>query len=239
MSKQTSVERICAGMRLALGCLGALFLSGCDRIAFDPSPARLQGEWTVNQGSDCEVPRGVPVLAKVQVRNTYRWRVQLPADAVPALGGLEEAVWKALRALPPSLASGAEAEAWWLLEGDLPAGRYEVRFAPEVPISAVGGVVVIRDEPVPEPLRLAQRAAVAKLSGTAADLATELQNEAEKEMLPTTRLVLSELLGEAGDEPAAALQLERFAEEIYGAEGLPSWLQLRMKACVKARPDSP
>ena len=95
---------------------------------------------------------------------------------------------------------------------------------------------MIRDEPVPAPLLLEQRAMVAKLSGTAGELAAELLRQSEAEMLPSTRLVIADLLHEAGQTGAAAVQLEAFAERIYGAEALPNWLQSRMKS-VSPSPD--
>lgn len=239
-TKQNWPGRCDAVARLVLGCAGVLLVAGCDRIAVEPGAGRLQGEWTVNQMPECEIPRGVPVLAKLRVRNVDRWRVKLPENVAPDWGGGDgEVTWRVLRPLPGSVAPGAEVEAWWLLEGDVAAGRYEVGFGPEIPIPAVAGVVSIRDEAVPGPLLLEQRAAVAKLSGTAADLAAELQKEPDDGRLPTTRLALAGLLREAGDEEGAARELERFAEEIYGAEGLPNWLQRRMKDSAKSEPASP
>jgi hypothetical protein len=76
---------------------------------------------------------------------------------------------------------------------------------------------------------LERRAEVARLTGTSADLAEELLLLPPSELLPTTRLVLADLFREAGDAKRASEQLERFAEEIYGTEGLPSWLQMKMQ----------
>jgi len=100
----------------------ALSLSGCDQVAFDPIHGRLRGDWTVNEQAECEVPRGVPVIAKVQVRNVYRWRVRMPKNAVPWIEGAGAVVRKPLRPLPSSLAAGAVAEAWWLMDGEVPVG---------------------------------------------------------------------------------------------------------------------
>jgi len=107
-------------------------------------------------------------------------------------------------------------------------GSHEVKFQPDVSIPGAPGVVKVSDEPIPAPLLIEQRAAVARLSGTSKELAAELLETPEGELLPTTRLVLADLLREAGDPEPAAAQLERFAEEIYGVEGLPNWLQLKM-----------
>jgi len=213
-----------------LATIVVLSLAGCDQVAFDPIHGRLRGDWTVNEQAECEVPRGVPVIAKVQVRNVYRWRVRMPKNAIPWIEGAEAVVWKPLRPLPSSLAAGAVSEAWWLMEGEVPVGRHEIAFQPDASIPGIHGLVTVSDAPVPGPLLIEQRAAVARLSGTSKDLAAELLETPDGEFLPTTRLVLADLLREADDPDQAAVQLERFAEEIYGVEGLPNWLQLRMQS---------
>lgn len=212
--------------------------AGCDWLAVSPVPGRLRAVWTVNQLPECEVPKGVPVLVKVQVRNLSRWRVRVPEVAGPGVAGTEVA-WKLLRSLPSTMDAGAVAEAWWLMEGQLPAGRYEVGFSGAVPIVGSGGIVVIRDEPVPAPLLLERRAAVAKLSGTAQDLADELLRLPEAGRLPTTRLVLADLLREAGKPEEAARQLETLAEQVYGTEALPGWLQSKMRSVAPPEPRQP
>jgi hypothetical protein len=225
------------------GGWGALVLAmagaGCDRLAFDPVRGRLEAVWTVNQQAACEVPQGVPVLVKVEVRNRYRFRVRVPAGAVPGVEGAPEVSWKVLRSLPASLGPGAVAEAWWLLQGQPSAGSYEIGFPDAVPITGAAGELVIRDGPVPAPMLLEQRAMVAKLSGTALELAEELRRQPEAAILPTTRLVIADLLREAGKREEASQQLESLAERVYGAEALPGWLQSKMRAVAPTEPRQP
>ncbi len=211
------------------GGMALMSLCGCDQVAFEPIYGRLRCTWSLNDRLECEVPAGVPVVAKVQVRNIYRWRVRVPLGAGPMVTSGAGVTWKPLRSLPATLGAGEEAEASWLMEGTLSPGKYEVAFAPESAISGALAAFSVSAEPVSKPMILERRAEVARLTGTSADLAEELLLLPPTELLPTTRLVLADLFREAGDPKRASEQLEQFAEEIYGTEGLPSWLQVKMQ----------
>jgi hypothetical protein len=207
----------------------SLAMQGCDKIALEPIHGRLRSAWTLNDQTSCEVPSGGPVLAKVRIRNVYRWRVRMPGDVAPQVAGAEGIRWKVLRPLPVTLAAGDEIEGSWLMEGTLRPGRYQIDFPSDALISGSAAELEVGSEAVSQALLLEMRATVAKLSGTSLDLAEELLRKPSAELLPTTRLVIADLYRSVGDSQRAEEQMERFAEEIYGTEELPNWVRMNMQ----------
>jgi hypothetical protein len=222
--------------RLALASIGLLWLgatSGCGRFALEPGPGKLQIQWTVNGERRVEVARGVPVLVQVEVHNLSRLPVRVPPDLAPWSEGLAGSVgWAPVQALPVSLPPGRAAEGWWVREDELPAGIHEVGMPPGSPYSALTAILEVSADVAGPVERLRGRATVARLTGTQEALAREVvqQQETEgNEWLPTTRLTVAELFTEAGFPEEALAQYEKLAEEVYGVETLPSWLQSRMR----------
>jgi len=211
-----------AGLAIVLGG------SGCGRLALEPGPGTLRAEWRVNGEASGQVRRGVPVIVQLRVRNVARLPVRLPADLAPRIAGTAEGT--PLGELPAVLRPGGSAEGWWVWPDGWAAGVHEVGFASDAVLAAPVAVMEVSAEPAGPAERIAGRAMVARLTGTEGELAQALVREQEgRDWLPTTRLEVAALFAEAGEPDAALGQYEALAEEVYGVETLPSWLQARMR----------